>query len=124
MALAQRPPRLHAHVGRDIAAPMLERAWCALRLGMPRLGDVLDHETGPAEAAQQLLPAVQKLQRARLAVQAAGDLRQRALAVIRLDQLVPARPGLHVSLQARGLLVLADVEPAGHRYAGHLAIDG
>ncbi len=58
---------------------MTPGAGLGILVGMIRLGEVFDHETRAAQAAHQLLPAVQELQRARLAVQTAGDRRQRAL---------------------------------------------
>ena len=49
---------------------------------------------------------------------------KRAGAIVRLDQLVAAGRRRRVGLQAGRRFVLADVQPAGPRDAGDLAIDG
>ena len=60
-------PRLDAHVGRQVLPAMSPRAGRGGGARVQRLQQVLDNESGPAQAPQKLFPAVQKLQRALLA---------------------------------------------------------
>src|SRR5688572_12922458 len=74
MGRAGDAPGLEADVGGGVPAAILESAGTGGQVAVVRLAQVLDHETAAAHHPDDLLPAVQVLQRVGLAVHETGDL--------------------------------------------------
>ena len=91
---------------------------------MSRFHQVLDDKPAPAKTANQLLPAMQKLNRARLTMLTPlHHRRQWTGAIVRFVQRITASRWQHFRLQRCGLFMLAEVKPARRRDSGHLPVN-
>ena len=80
------------------------------RIGVARLNQIFNHESGSAHPAQQRFPRMNKFKRSSFAMlQSANFRRQRAFLMIGVDQRVTSRSRQRGTLEACGLFMLADV---------------
>ena len=103
------------HVWSNVAAAVAEAADRGRRVGVQWFDHVFDCEAGSAHVSQQFFPAVEKFERAALAMRASLHWWQRATPIIWLNQFIPMLGRLDRRLHARRLFMLRDVQSASGR---------
>ena len=103
---------------------MCETSGRAFQADLPGLNEIFDDESTTAQAPDQFLPAMEKLDTVRLTMKTSGhDRWERAGTVVRFAQAITRRHRIGIGLQIRRLFVLAEVDPAEREDACHLLID-